>query len=114
VRGLNLALKFILELVASFSLALWGWYVGSPVHLLAAVTLAVAVPAVAIAVWARYAAPRSPRRLSARSRVPLELVVFGLAAAALAGAGHPAAAAVFATAIVVNALGLTAFGQWEA
>ncbi|QLQ10594.1 MAG: YrdB family protein [Nocardioidaceae bacterium] len=110
MRSLNLAVKFLLELAAFASLAYWGWHVGNTV---AGVVLAVMAPAVAIAVWARYAAPRSPTRLPIRRRVPLELGVFLLSAVALAVSGHPFLAAIFVLVIAVNALGTTLYRQWE-
>ncbi len=110
MRALNLALKFLLELAAFAALAVWGWQTGS---LLVGLVLAVAAPAVAVVVWGLFAAPRATRRLPTRWRVPLELGVFLLSSGALAAAGHPAIAVVFLGAVVVNALGLTAFRQWE-
>ena len=49
-----------------------------------------------------------------RFRIPVELGVFGLAALALAAAGEPALAAVYALCAAVNAMFLTRFEQWEA
>jgi hypothetical protein len=78
-----------------------------------AVLLAVAAPAVMIAVWGLFAAPRSTRRLGTSARIPLELGVFALAAVALAVAGRLVLALVFGVLVVANALLLTAFRQWE-
>jgi hypothetical protein len=110
VRIANLALKFLLELAAFAGFAYWGWRVGSGV---VAVLLAVAAPAVMIAVWGLFAAPRSTRRLGTSARIPLELGVFALAAVALAVAGRLVLALVFGVLVVANALLLTAFRQWE-
>ena len=49
-----------------------------------------------------------------RFRIPVELGVFGLAALALATAGEPGLAAVYAVCAAVNAMFLTRFEQWEA
>lgn len=77
------------------------------------IVLAVLAPAAAIIVSGRFAAPRSPRRLPADRRVPLELGVFALAAAAYAGGRH-ALAVTFAAVAVVNAVLLTVLRQREA
>jgi len=106
----NLALKFLLELAALALLAYWGAVAGDG---FAAVALAVAAPALMIVLWARFAAPRSPHRLPPRARIPLELALFALAAAAGYAAGAAIAATVFVAVAVVNAAGLTAWGQWE-
>jgi len=110
MRAANLVVKFLLELAAFASLAVWGWRVGD---LASGIVLAVAAPAAAIAIWARYAAPKSPRRLPLRWRAPLELGIFGLSAAALAASGHPVLAGCFVVIAAVNALGLTVLRQWE-
>ncbi len=111
MRTVNLAVKFLLELAAFASLAVWGWQAASSVP---AVVLAVAAPTAAVVIWGLFAAPRSPRRLPTAFRVPLELGIFVLSALALGAAGHPGLSAAFLIAIAANALGLTVFRQWNA
>jgi hypothetical protein len=81
---------------------------------LLSIVVMVLAPAAMIALWGTFAAPRASRRLSPIARIPLELTLLLLAAVALLAAGEPALAAVMAGAVVLNALLLTAFGQWEA
>lgn len=111
LRGANLALKFLLELAAFAAFAVWGASVG---HGVVPVLLAIAAPALAIALWGVFAAPKSERRLSATARVPFELAVFGLAAAALFAAASTELAIAFTVVAIVNAALLGLFGQWEA
>jgi cobalamin synthase len=106
----NLAVKFVLELVAFAAFAYWGATVGTGV---VSVLVAIAASGAAVVLWARFAAPRSSRRLPTALRAPFELCVFGLAAVALAAAAGPVAALVFALAVLVNAVLLTVFGQWS-
>jgi Protein of unknown function (DUF2568) len=110
IKPANLALKFLLELSAFASFAIWGAHFGSGASALA---LAIAAPLVAVLLWARFAAPRSEHRLPRSTRIPFELGVFLLAALALLAAGHAAAAIIFAALVALNSLGLTAFDQWE-
>jgi hypothetical protein len=110
LKASNLALKFFLELAAFAALAYWGTTVGDGA---VSVLLAVATPAVAIALWAVFAAPKSQRRLPRGPRVAFELAVFGLAALALLAAGSTGAAAVFAALALVNAALLAAWDQLE-
>ncbi len=110
MRAANLALKFLLELAAFASLALWGWRAGPASS--RAVT-AIALPAAAIVVWGLFAAPRSARRLPTRWRAPLELAILVLAAVALGRSGHAVLAGMFLLLIAANALLLTVFRQWE-
>ena len=111
MRTLSLALKFLLELAAFAGLAYWGAHTGSGA---ASVLLAVAAPALAIALWAVFAAPRSERRLATPARVPFELGVFGVAAVSLLVAGAAVAAVLLAVLSLVSAALLTRFDQWEA
>jgi hypothetical protein len=110
LKASNLALKFLLELAAFAALAYWGATVGEGA---VAVLLAVAAPAVAIALWAIFAAPKSQRRLPRAARVTFELGVFALAALALLAAGSPLAAVLFAAFAFVNAVLLAAWDQLD-
>jgi hypothetical protein len=72
------------------------------------------VPAIAIALWAVLAAPRSARRVPPAARVPFELGVFALAAVALLAAGQADLAITFAVVAAVSAALLPAFDQLDA
>jgi len=111
VSQLNLALKFFLELAAFVALGLWG---ASIAHGAAAVVLAIGLPALAAGLWGTFAAPKARHRLPLRLRAPFEVGVFAVAALALWGAASVAPAATFAAFVLLNALLLTAFDQWEA
>jgi hypothetical protein len=109
LKALNLGAKFLLELAAFAAFAWWGGTVG---HGVVSVLCAIAAPLLAAVLWGRWAAPRAKRRLPLARRVPFELAVFALAAAALATVSV-VAGVVLAAAVAVNAALLTAFGQWE-
>jgi hypothetical protein len=111
MRTLSLALKFILELLAFAGLAYWGARTGSGAT---SVLLAIAAPAVAIALWAVFAAPRSTRRLPTGPRIAFELCVFAAAVVALFAAAAPVAAIVLASLVALSTALLTRFDQWEA
>jgi hypothetical protein len=106
----NLAVKFVLELVALAGFAIWG---ASADGTALAVLLAIGTPVLAAALWGAFAAPRAKRRLPTQIRIPFELCVFALAAIGLALAGDAGVAAAFAIVVAVNAVLLTAFEQWD-
>jgi hypothetical protein len=110
LKGANLALKFVLELVAIAGFAIWGASVDGTAL---AVLLAIGTPVLAAVLWGAFAAPRAKRRLPARTRIPFELCVFALAAFALALSGNAGVATAFAVAVAANASLLTAFEQWD-
>lgn len=109
IASTNLAIKFGLELAALALLAYWGAAAGTGAW---AVAFAVIAPAAMIGVWGTFAAPRSARRLAVAARIPFELAVFALAAAAGYAAGAVIPAITFAVVALVNALALTLFRQW--
>ena len=110
VKAATLALKFCLELAALSALAYWGTSLdGAAVSVLAAV----AAPVAMIVLWGTFAAPRAQRRLPTATRIPFELAVFALAAAALLAASEPLPAAGFAALVLLNSVLLTRFDQWD-
>lgn len=95
--------RFLLELVLLAALAVAGASV-SPV-------LAVALPVAAAVVWGRWVAPKATRRLPDPRRLAVELVLFAVAGAALAAAGHPAPGAALFVASAAVAVGLRVTGS---
>jgi hypothetical protein len=110
MRAANLALKFLLELGALAAFAYWGSRTGPTA---VNVVLGVGAPLAMAVVWGTWAAPKASRRLAGRARIGLELSVFTLAALALVAAGAPVIAAIFAALVVLNAVLLNVFDQWE-
>ena len=110
LRGINLAIKFVLELAAVAAFAAWGASAGSGAS---AVVLGVAAAAVAVASWGVFAAPKSPRRLPTRPRIAFELAFFALAVVALVALGLPFTAGVFGVSVLMNAALLSVFDDWS-
>jgi hypothetical protein len=104
VRGLNLGLRFVLELCALAALAYGGWQ--APGLLWLRIVLAVVLPLTAAVVWGRWVAPKASRPLPDPLRLIPEWFVFGGAAVALAATGHPVLAVVLAVLAAANRLAL--------
>jgi hypothetical protein len=100
----NLALRFALELAALAALAVWGAHATSSTA--GNVVLAIAAPAVTIAIWGVWSAPRSARRLRGRALVALELVLLAVSAVALLAAGDVLLACVLAVLAIANGVAL--------
>ena len=98
--GVNLGLRFLLELAMLAALAWTGAELGT--SRVTSFALAVALPLAAAAVWARWVAPKAARRLTDPRRLLVELVLFGATAAGLAAIGHPLLAVAFAVLVVAN------------
>jgi Protein of unknown function (DUF2568) len=108
-KSANLGLSFLLELCALAALAYWGFQVSNgPV---VAVVLGIGAPLLTALIWGRFAAPASRTRLPMPWLLILKVVIFALAAAALAGAGQPGLAGVFAVVVVINLALAQLWGQ---
>ncbi|MBA3870738.1 MAG: YrdB family protein [Anaerolineae bacterium] len=109
LKGINLGLSFLLELIMLFAYGYWGFTAGSSnlVHWV----LGVGVPLVAIVIWSIYNAPMSKRRLPRTPRTMLEVLMFSLGALMLALAGQTQWAIVFVVLIVINQIGLYIWQQ---
>lgn len=112
IKGANLALRFLLELCTLAAFAYWGSRSGGSTA--ANIALAVAAPLAAATVWGVFMAPNSSRRLPERKRIPLEIALFGLAAAALAATGATALAIAFAAVAAVNTTLVHVWGEQPA
>ena len=102
LTGLNLALSFILELCALGALAYWGFNASQ--HPLIRVVFGVGAPLAMIVIWSVYLAPKSARRLKEPALSGAKVIIFVLAAAALAAAGQTLVATIFLAATAVNLL----------
>jgi Protein of unknown function (DUF2568) len=100
MRGLNLGLRFLLEVCALVALGYGGWHAGGPVWL--RLGLAVVLPLTAAIIWGRWVAPKASRPLPDPRRLVPEWVVFGGATVALAATGHPLLAALLAVLAAAN------------
>ena len=100
LKLINLALAFALELVmlAAFGIFAFAVLPDSWWRFV----LAVVLIGVAIALWARWGAPKSATRLKLPQRVLFKGVMLELGAVALVLAAEPVWAAVFAAAIAIN------------
>jgi hypothetical protein len=109
IKSANLALRFLLELCALAALAYWGFQTGR--GLIAKIGLGIGAPLLAAVIWATLVAPSAAVRLPGLVPFVLGLLILGLAAAALAAAGHPSLAVVFGVIVVINATLMLVWGQ---
>jgi hypothetical protein len=96
----NAVIRFLLELCMLATFAYWGSRATDGTA--ANVAIAIVAPVAAVAVWGVFMAPRSKNRLAERHRIPLEIVLFGLATAALSAAGRLGLAIAFGVTAAVN------------
>lgn len=100
VAGLNLALRFGLEMAMLAALAWWGIESGGNTGL--KVLLGIGAPLAAMGVWGMYIAPRASRRLSDPVRVAVEIAMFSLAVAGLVAIDQTVLAVTLAALAALN------------
>lgn len=95
----NDGLRFLLELSGLAALALWGFRVADGALQW---VLGLGAPLVMAIAWGLFMSPKAPVRLEDPLRLLAELAIFGGACAALATAGRPQLAVIFAVAVAVH------------
>jgi hypothetical protein len=107
----NLALAFAVEVAMLVGFAVAGW-TATPIVWLRLV-LAAALPAVAILIWAVWAAPKAKkRRLKPGPLLVFKVIIFGLATLAWWLAGQGLIAAIFGVLAAINLAGIVVFRQY--
>lgn len=103
---LNLAFRFLLEILALLAVGYWGWVEHTG---LLRILLAVGLPVLAAVLWATFRVPgdvsasgRAPVAVPGWLRLLLELGLFAAATWGLFDAGATTAATIFGLAVVVH------------
>ena len=99
---LNLAVRLVVELLGVGFVGYWGFNASDDT--LTAVILGVGAIVVFAVVWGLFIAPTANRGLSRTQKNVVGTIVLLIAACALALAGQPAIALVYAVVVVVNAV----------
>lgn len=111
LRAGNLVLAFAVELAMLAGFAWAGW-AATPILWLR-IILAIALPGVAILMWAVWAAPKAKkRRLKPGPLLLFKFLIFAAATLAWWLAGLSLIAAIFGTLAAINLLGIVAFKQY--
>jgi hypothetical protein len=110
LRNGNLVLAFAVEMAMLAAFAVAGWAATDILWL--RLVLTVALPGLAIVMWAVWAAPKAKkRRLKPGPLLVFKLIIFGFATLAWWLAGFSLIAAIFGTLAAINLLGIAAFRQ---
>jgi hypothetical protein len=104
-RSLLLLVRFLSEIGALVAFTLWGFSESG--------WFGVIPPIIAGAIWGRWMAPRSARRLPDPRRLGAEIIFFATAAAAFAAAGAPAVGVVFGVVAIGCAVLVRYLGEPE-
>jgi len=98
----NLAVRFLLEIMMLIILGCWGWHLSGPVRYAGVIGL----PIIAAALWGIFRIPNDPKPapvvIPGILRLLLELSLFGFASWALYDLGYPKLSLIMATVVAVH------------
>lgn len=100
VKVINLAVRFILELIILFSLGYWGFSHGSGIIL--KIILGVGLPLIAAFIWGKTISPKATFNLSLLWTLVIEAVIFTSAIYCLVQLGYQWFAVVFGLIALIN------------
>ena len=103
-----ITVRFLVELAGVGAFAYWGRQ--APIYGWVRIALAIGAGLVFVVVWGRVVAPRATNRLTQPQRDVVGTAMLLLAAGALAIAGQPVLALLFAVIVVVDWLALVVLG----
>lgn len=103
---INLALRFVLEIIMFVAMAIWGWQQGDG---FLRFVFALGVPLVAALLWGTFAVPgdpsrsgKSPVRTPGIIRLLLELALFGFATWAIYDMGYVVVSMVYGVLVLIH------------
>ena len=106
--GINIALRFILEVCALVSLAYWGFQ--SSQSILMKLALGIGSPLLIAIIWGVFGSPAAPIPVKGFQRLLLEILIFGLATFALYSSGKVTLAIIYAITVILNRI---LIGLWN-
>lgn len=109
MKGINLALRFALELCALAALAFWGFKTQD--SLLGKIVLGLGAPLLVAVLWGLFVAPRRRFDLPGWARLVIEWLVWIAAVAGLWTTGQSELATLFLAVLVVNQTFLALWNQ---
>jgi hypothetical protein len=109
LQSINLALRFVLEMVVLVALFLWGTSISDSLPL--QILFGLGFPLVAIVIWGLFVAPRASRRLPDPARLVLEIGVFGMGVLAFILSGNLLLGALLAAAAALSLGLMFSWGQ---
>jgi hypothetical protein len=108
-KGLNLAVRFLLELCMLAAVAYWGFKTQST--WLMKILLGIGLPVLIAVLWGMFIAPKATRPLSGAPRLTLELLLFASGAVALFASGKPMLGWAYTLTLIVNEVLLVLWKQ---
>jgi hypothetical protein len=111
-KGLNLLVRFLLELCMLAAVGYWGFKTHSTWWF--KIFFGIGLPLLIVILWGLYIAPKATHPLGGASRLVLELILLGSGAVSLFASGKPGLGWVYLITLTLNEILLFAYKQWNA
>ena len=108
-KGLNLAVRFLLELCVLAAVGYWGFKTGSGWFV--KILLGIGTPLLIAVIWGIFGAPKANMQLHGLMLLALEIIVFGSVAAALYASINYSLAWGFGVIVLINRILMFVWGQ---
>ena len=109
LKGLNVLVRFLLELGMLAAVAYWGF--STHPSWIAKIILGVGLPLLIAVIWGLFVAPKATHPLSGVSRLVVEMALLGSGALALFASGKPGLAWAYTIILVINEILLFVWKQ---
>jgi hypothetical protein len=109
LKGLNLLVRFLLELCMLAAVAYWGFKTHS--GWIMKIILGIGLPLLIAVLWGMFLAPKATQPLRGVTREFLELTLFGLGAVALFASGRANLGWIYIVILVINKVLLALWKQ---
>jgi hypothetical protein len=109
LKGLNLLVRFLLELCMYVAVGYWGFKFNSGWVL--KIIFGIGLPVLMAVLWGMFLAPRATRPMSGISRELLEWILMGSGSAALFASGKPTLGWMYTITLIVNKVLLVLWKQ---
>jgi hypothetical protein len=100
LKGLNLLVRFLLELCMLAAVGYWGFKTGSGWAM--KILLGIGLPILMAVLWGLFIAPRAMYPLKGISHLAVELILLGSGAVALFASGKPTLGWVYTIIVIIN------------
>lgn len=108
-KGLNLAVRFLLELCMLAAVGYWGFKMNS--GWLLKILFGIGLPVLIAVLWGMFISPKATYALGSASHLTLELILLASGAAALFASGKPGLGWAYAVVMIVNKILLVVWKQ---
>lgn len=109
LKGINLLIRFLLELCMLAAVGYWGFKMHSTWTM--KIILGIGLPLLIAVIWGMFVSPKATYPLNGLTRLSVELILFGSGALALYASGQTNLAWIYTAVLIINEVLLLVWKQ---